>query len=280
MLASYLTYLRAAGMRHGTIRLRKVQLSRVEDQLGPLETLTNHDLIGWLSIHDWEPETRRSNRTALAGFYRWAVDEGLIEVNPARRLPVIRVPSGVPRPAPAYVLAQALKNATDRNRLMIKLAAFAGLRRSEIANLRWADVTWSGLRVNGKGGRVRAVPLLPTLRDELEAERQRREAGTYGTGWRFEIDPLSLYVLPGRDGVGPISADCVGRTLARLLGDGWTGHTLRHRFATEAYAVERDLLAVQQLIGHSRPETTARYTAIPDGAARRAVEGTSLHDAA
>ncbi|MBA2774731.1 MAG: site-specific integrase [Nocardioidaceae bacterium] len=51
-----------------------------------------------------------------------------------------------------------------------------------------------------------------------------------------------------------------------MLGAGWSGHKLRHRFATTAYAAERDLLAVQQLLGHSRPEVTARYTALPGDA--------------
>ncbi|HET6299160.1 MAG TPA: site-specific integrase, partial [Kribbella sp.] len=57
-----------------------------------------------------------------------------------------------------------------------------------------------------------------------------------------------------------------------LLGD-WTGHSLRHRFASAAYAVDRDLRAVQELLGHSKPETTARYVATPDGALRAAVAG-------
>jgi len=43
------------------------------------------------------------------------------------------------------------------------------------------------------------------------------------------------------------------------------GHTLRHRYASRAYAGTRDLRAVQTLLGHSKPETTLRYTAIPDG---------------
>jgi integrase len=59
--------------------------------------------------------------------------------------------------------------------------------------------------------------------------------------------------------------------LSGVLGDGTTGHQLRHRFATRAYSVDRDLLATAQLLGHSRPETTARYAQVPDGAALRAV---------
>jgi site-specific recombinase XerD len=59
--------------------------------------------------------------------------------------------------------------------------------------------------------------------------------------------------------------------MSALLGPGWTAHSLRHRFATRAYAGERDLLTVQQLLGHSSVATTQRYTQIPDDALRRAV---------
>ena len=70
-----------------------------------------------------------------------------------------------------------------------------------------------------------------------------------------------------------IHPDQIGKALSRMLGPGWTAHTLRHRFASRAYAVDRDLRSVQELLGHSKPETTMRYTAIPDGALRAAVMG-------
>jgi integrase len=56
-----------------------------------------------------------------------------------------------------------------------------------------------------------------------------------------------------------------------VLGAGWSGHSCRHAFASKAYAGTRDLRAVQTLLGHSKPETTARYTAVPDGALAAAV---------
>jgi len=66
----------------------------------------------------------------------------------------------------------------------------------------------------------------------------------------------------------------VGRIMSDALGgprSGWTAHTLRHRFATRAYAGDRDILSVQQLLGHSSVATTQRYTAPPDDALRKAV---------
>lgn len=271
MLTSYTTHCRAAGMRPATIRLRLIWLRRAATDLDLVQATPN-DLLTWLGSHDWAPETRRSARSALKSFYGWAVDNEVRRDNPAARLPSVRVPLGVPRPAPTDVLQRALSVATDRDRLMIALAAFAGLRRTEIAALPWSSMRWQGLYVVGKGGRARTVPLLPRLSNLMADEAKRRDAGTVGTGFRYEVEARSPYLFPSHMG-GHMHPDTVGPILSAALGPNWTGHNLRHRFATLAYEVDRDLLTVQQLLGHSKPETTARYTAIPHGAAMAAVAG-------
>jgi site-specific recombinase XerD len=68
-----------------------------------------------------------------------------------------------------------------------------------------------------------------------------------------------------------VTADYVADRLEKCLPDGWTAHSLRHRFATAAYNATKDLRAVQQLLGHARPETTARYTLVGDDAMTAAV---------
>jgi integrase/recombinase XerC len=80
------------------------------------------------------------------------------------------------------------------------------------------------------------------------------------------------YLFPGKID-GHISADRVGHLLAAVLGDGWSAHTLRHRFATQAYACAHDLFAVQRLLGHSQPQTTLRYTQLQDDSLRAAIRG-------
>jgi integrase/recombinase XerC len=272
VLTDYMVWCRAAGIRPLTIRLRMQWLRRAASEID-LETATARDLIGWLAQHDsWQPETRRSARGALRSFYQWAVDDGRLACDPSAKLPAVRVPAGAPKPVPTEILCQALAKASDRDTLIIGLAAFAGLRRSEIAALPWAAIVWPGLRVVGKGGRTRTVPLLPRLADLLNAERRKREDGCCGGGYRYGVDPASPYVLPSHTG-SHLSPYVVGKVLSCALGPGWTGHALRHRFATCAYAVDRDLLTVQQLLGHSSPQTTARYTATPPGAAAAAVAG-------
>jgi integrase/recombinase XerD len=69
----------------------------------------------------------------------------------------------------------------------------------------------------------------------------------------------------------PVSGDWVSKTLKRLLGGELTAHTLRHRFATKAYQGSKDIRAVQELLGHSSPATTAVYTLIEDDALAAAV---------
>ncbi len=80
------------------------------------------------------------------------------------------------------------------------------------------------------------------------------------------------WVFPGQIN-GHLSPDRVGHLLTDVLGAGWSGHSYRHRFATAAYAAERDLEAVRMLLGHASPATTARYVALPEGALRAAVTG-------
>ena len=199
--------------------------------------------------------TRPVLRAALRTFYGWAHASGRLDHNPAGLLPPIRPARHAPRPAPERAVADALLSADDRQRLMVLLAVREGLRRGEIARVHSDDLIeeaggWS-LRVHGKGDKIRVVPLSDDVALELMV---------LPSGWAF----------PGQVD-GHLSPEYVGKLVSRLLPDGWTTHTLRHRFATNAYAGQRDLFAVQTLLGHSSPETTRRYVHVPDESLRAAV---------
>jgi integrase/recombinase XerC len=247
----WVRYLRAAGRAESTIRLRRLHIERALTWINRDPwSVTHDDLAGYMALNVWEPETRKSVRASIQGFYQWGELVGHVEVDPSRKLPSVTVPGGRPKPAPTPVVEKALAEADERVALMVQLAAYAGLRRAEIARLHSDDVIGDSLRIKGKGGKVREVPLHPQLAERL--------AGRTG------------FIFPGRDG-GHLSPDRVGHLLSAVLGKGWTAHTLRHRFATRAYASERDLLSVQQLLGHSSVATTQRYTQVPDDALRRAI---------
>lgn len=284
-IAAFKPYLRSAERSDTTIRLRLYYVSRFArdvtadepEHSEPFDGVTMDQLVGWLSNPAWRAETRKSARSSVIAFYTWAVRAGRLsaEANPAAKLAPVTVPRGLPRPTPDQTLVNALLTANDRERLMLMLAGYAGLRRAEIAKVHPDHFDWdiNKLLVRGKGGRERLVPVHPDLAGEVRAELDRRSAGKTGTGWRYYIDAITPadYLFPGRH--GHVQPDAVGKVLKRLLGGQWTGHTLRHRFATVAYRVRRDLRAVQELMGHARPETTARYTQSDDDAKWAAVLG-------
>lgn len=256
-LDGWLAWLKASGKPPTTLNIRRVQLRRLAHafpESSPWD-LTADDLAGWMAGHDWKPETLSSYRTALRTFWHWAVTTGRTDRNTAGLLPSVRVPPGRPRPAPEDVVRRGRLTPDRRLSLMVQLASEAGLRCTEIAGLHSShlieDLTGWSLEIRGKGGTIRMVPLTPRLAMELRS----REAG---------------YLFPGR-GRDHISAPYVSQLLSQHLEGEWTGHTLRHRFATVAYRAERDLRAVQELLGHADPQTTARYAAVPDGAKRAAV---------
>lgn len=256
-IADWIKWQAAAGRAAGTLKLRRQQLERLarEASAGGPFSLTSEDLVAWLAYDGWGGTTRRSHRAAVRSFYGWASATGRTDRNPAAALPSVPARRGHPRPAADEAIQEAYRTADGRDALMIRLGAEAGLRACEIATLDgrrlFSDGDGWSITVTGKGGRARDVPLSPRLALLLRA----RPAG---------------WVFPGRVD-GHLSAGYVSKRMSWALGAGVTGHQLRHRFASVAYAAERDLRAVQELLGHASPETTAIYAAVPDRALRRAV---------
>lgn len=252
-LDEWVEWLRASGRTTETIRVRISQISVASRRVADPLTVTTRDLVAVLSDPTWAPETRKGIRSALVSYFDFLEIVELRADNPARKLPKVSIPSALPRPASEAALAAALTSADADVRLMILLAAYAGLRRAEIAGLHTDDVGDDGLRIVGKGGKHRVVPLAPFLREALEA---------LPTGWVFPSP-----VLIGE----PLTADNVGRKVTAALPGKWTTHTLRHRFATRAYQGSHDLRAVQELLGHSSVVTTQRYTMVSSDARMAAV---------
>ena len=263
-VSAFLVALAAAGRPRSTIKLREYQLLRVAAAMMPAGpwAVTGAELVDWVGSQGWGAETLRSWRSALRGFYRWGHACGYVEIDPALALPAVKPADPNPRPAPEDAYRWALASSGPRTRLILRLAAELGLRRGEVARVRVEDVErdLSGftLRVVGKGGRVRRLPLT----DALAAAIRRHAAGA--GGWLF----------PGQVD-GHLSAQYVGKLAARALPDAWAMHSLRHRFATAAYGVDRDLLTVQALLGHASPVTTRLYVRVPADSLRATVTAVS-----
>lgn len=256
-LDAFDAHLRAAGRRDSTIqtRLRHLrQLARAFPDTEP-EQVAADQLTAWAASMQWENETRHSYYVSIRAFYTHIGTTP----SPAEALPPISRTIPPPHPTPEKTYRSSLALADDRTRAIILLAGAAGLRRSEIVQVNKRDLiddlTGTSLLIHAKGGRNRLIPLT----DEL-ASLIRARCSTNEEGWAF----------PSQAG-GHITPQWAYKLARQVLPHDWSLHSLRHRFATNAYAVERDILAVQRLLGHTSVATTQRYTAPPTDAMRAAV---------
>lgn len=247
--------MRAANHTSATIRTRLGAIGSLRKAgVDPIGASTG-DLRAWLAGYGgWTTVTYTA---AARAWCAYLVAEGLRDDDPTAGLPRPRQPRRTPRPVAREDLDAVLAAARGDARAFVILAAYAGLRCSEIARLRGEDVTAAALLVEGKGGREDWLPTHPRVW-VLAQEYPRR-------GWWF----------PSPTRPGPVHANTVSKALSRLLravGVRGTGHQLRHTFVTAAYrASGRDLLTTQRLARHESPSTTAGYARVEDELARAAV---------
>lgn len=244
-IADYLTWLRALA---GGVRGRSAYAAHTcSDSRSCTPTLGRSPATTWRC--GWPAQiwhrSRRSMRCTVASFYRWAVLAERTSINPAATLQPVKLPRKLPRPITHDALTRALSDGGDRQRLILMLAAVAGLRRAEIAAVHFRDIVGEQLLVRGKGGHHRLIPLHPKLLAELDAERLRRISGRSGSGWSGPYVHPEGHLFPSALTPTHLTAEWVGTIAQGCLPPGWTLHTLRHRFASHAYAAQRDLRAVQ-----------------------------------
>jgi integrase/recombinase XerC len=144
-----------------------------------------------------------------------------------------------------------------RDTALFTLLYGCGLRISEALALdvRDAPIAGTGLRVLGKGGKHRMVPVLPAVAEAIAAYLASRGGATPEA-------PLFLGARGGR--LDPAVAQRALRTYRRLAGlpEHATPHALRHSFATHLLGAGADLRAIQELLGHASLSTTQRYTSV------------------
>jgi integrase/recombinase XerC len=164
------------------------------------------------------------------------------------------------------VLLQAAEESTARDRAIVALLLFTGLRLSEAAALRLADVRISarkGLVVvrSGKGDAYREVELNALVRAMLdEWVAQRAKIAQEGE--------TSFFVSRSGSALSSRSVDLAVRRVAARARLELSAHVLRHTFVTGLVRAGNDLVLVAELAGHRRLETTRRYS-LPSKADRQ-----------
>ena len=234
-------------------------------RLGLLEVERGHVLDYLVSIIDASPRTTARRLSALRRFYSHHARAGMIERDPMDRIDAPRLG----RPLPESLTEREVENllATPdvstalgfRDRTMLEVLYAAGLRVSELVELRTSSVSMrQGLvRVVGKGDRERLVPLGEVALDWLDR---------FVRGPRSEIldGRVSEAVFPSRRG-GAMTRQAFWMIIKRHAASAGivrpvTPHTLRHAFATHLLNHGADLRVIQLLLGHRDISTTQIYT--------------------
>lgn len=175
-----------------------------------------------------------------------------------------RVKPGVPRPvsedqAEGLLAEPGLDPDREaweaaRDEAVLTLLYGCGLRISEALSLKRADAPLpERLRITGKGGKTRMVPVLPVVCEAVDA---------YLAAVPFALDPDAPLFRAKRG--GPLSPRHVQATVQVLRGrlglpPSATPHALRHSFATHLLGAGADLRSIQELLGHASLSTTQRY---------------------
>ena len=225
---------------------------------GEVDRLVVRRFLAHLATRGYARRSAARKASAVRAFYADAARRGLVAANPADGVPAPKRPQHLPRAFPAAALGSwldALDGAdpvTRRDRALLEVLYGTGLRVAEAASLTTSTVLSDLVKVRGKGGKDRVVPLAGQARAAVERYLAESRPSLAGAGAGD-----ALWV--GRRG-GPLGVRGIRRVVRSRLGT--FPHALRHSFATHLLEGGADLRTVQELLGHRELATTQVYTAV------------------
>lgn len=235
------------------------------------------------AVQGARPATVNRRLAALRRFFTWALAAGKATEDPTRLVKgaksAPRGPRSIPKRDVDRLVRMAEKDTSSgagkRNLAIITTLRHTGLRVGELCGLktRYVDISErkGAVRVWGKGGRYRVVPL------NLDA---RRAIADY-----LAVRPLAtsdhLFIGQRGEALKPQGVELIVAKYARLAGlEDVTPHVLRHSLARHMLDAGVDLVTVSTLLGHQRLETTAIYTRPTEHDLEAAVDRLGTHEGA
>jgi integrase/recombinase XerC len=236
--------------------------------LNTLKELRGADIRAFLAKRRNESLSSRSLARALSAqksFFRFLEREGVLATEALNVIRTPKLPKSLPK---ALTVAEAKATITTtaemedipwiaaRDMAVLSLCYGAGLRIAEALSLTRADLEGTAMRVTGKGGKTRLVPLISTVRAAIDA---------YLKLCPFPLNPSQLMFRGAKGGV--LSPRLIQLRVVQLrsalgLPPSATPHALRHSFATHLLSRGGDLRSIQELLGHASLSTTQIYTAV------------------
>lgn len=230
-----------------------------------IDSLTVRGYLGFLHRRN-EKSTIARKLSTLRSFFRHLVKHRLTDEDPTAAILTPKHSRQIPSYLSVDDMFRLLDQTADdsvlglRNRALFETLYGSGIRVSELTGLNVFDVDFSSgcLRVLGKGGRERIVPVGEKALNRIQIYRDRLFAQT-GIGTAAD-GPLFLNKNKGR-----LSSRSVARILEALirkcsLAVPISPHGIRHSFATHMLDAGADLRTVQELLGHKSLSTTQKYT--------------------
>ena len=264
------------GLSANTLAAYRRDLSALADWLAQhsnkaLDAVQEFDLQAYFAARHALSKATSANRrlTVFKRYYRWALREHIVQVDPTLRMLAAKQTLRVPKTL-SEEQVDALLGAPDantalglRDKAMLELLYASGLRVSELVKLKTLHVSLNEgvLRIMGKGSKERLVPFGDMARDSLLSYMQNARGALLGAKQTDD-----LFVTSG----GPKPGTAMSRIMFWNLIKKYaviagitaplSPHTLRHAFATHLLNHGADLRSVQVLLGHADISTTTIYT--------------------
>jgi integrase/recombinase XerC len=237
--------------------------------IAALGQVTTSDMRAWMARERGDGLGARSlarKLSAVKTFYRWLAQRDGLEVTPVLSARSPKYQRSLPRP----LAVDAAKSVIDavgtadgppwvaaRDAAVITLLYGCGLRISEALSLTVDDLPLGeSLRITGKGGKERVVPLIAPARRAVEAYVAiQPHVVTPGV-------PLFRAVRGGALSARTVQKAMAQARMALGLPSSATPHAMRHSFATHLLSAGGDLRSIQDLLGHASLSTTQVYTAV------------------
>jgi integrase/recombinase XerC len=234
-----------------------------------LKQLEERDVRAWLAFRLKRGYAKSSNARAISAlrtFFRFLHKHAGLENTAVMNISAPKLDKPLPKAPNESQTDAALEGLLEfdrkawvnaRNHALAMLLYGAGLRISEALALTVDDVRKKeSLRIRGKGGKYRTVPLLPIIRDAVEEYLKQSPFHQDNDG----TVPI-FYGARGKP-MQPAIFQRLVRDIRRHLGlpESLTPHALRHAFATHLLSRGAELRDIQELLGHTSLSTTQRYT--------------------
>lgn len=275
-ISQFTAYLKERNLSQHTIKVYGDNLKEFQRYLGKrkIGTARREHIRGFLFVlneKNNQPITRRAKLTTIKSFFKYLEEENAIKSNPAKNLPLPKVPIKEPEYLSEaelkkliHIVQQDKSKYKQRNELLIKILIETGIRISELTNLNIGDIDCEAktITIIRKGGQKQSLPINTELANKTKGLIKGRNSN----------EPLLVSSYKKR-----ITQRRVGLLvqkylkLAGITKPNISVHSLRHSFCSRLLEKGVNLKAIQILAGHKNIQTTERYLHIAKTRLRKEV---------